>query len=204
MLLQTFLLAFFVSLLGSIPPGTINVSVMKLGMEGRVWEGYSLAVGATLIEWVYVLLVIQFQIFVNDQAIPKDLFILITAFVMAALGIYSLLKRSSNQFSSGVDRGKRRGFIKGLLLGVLNPLAIPFWLAVSFYFESNSWVLLDDFSGWLYSLGVVFGSLVTLYLATNLGRRFSDLSENQLVVRWLPGLLFLGMGGWNFYQFLNL
>ncbi len=201
MLFQTFILAFVISLFGSIPPGTINVTTMKLGIAGKLREAYFLAMGATLIEVLYTLGVVRFQAFISSQ-VNFSHFTLVTALVMTALGIHSLLSKNRDVRTVDTKSG-RKGFAKGIVLGALNPLAIPFWLAVTAYLEVNLWVTLESHGGWMYLAGVGLGSIFTLFAAARLGQRFSQISENRILSNVLPGLLFVSMAAWNYYRWFN-
>ncbi len=176
---------------------------MKLGILNKLREAYFLAIGATLIEFFYTLLVVRFQLLLASNVTFSNYFQLITAGVLLVLGIHSLSSKSSIAKVKVHDRGGRKGFAKGVILGILNPLAIPFWLAVTSYLQGNGWVVLHGFGGWIYLLGVVLGSLTTLFLAARLGRVFSQLSDNRWLVNFLPGALFIAMAAWNFFQWFG-
>lgn len=197
MVLQTLFLAFVISLVGSIPPGSINVTVMRLGMLKKQREAYMVAVGATFVEWIYVLVVIRLQLAITEHMESKYYLTLITAIVMLVLSGHAFFSQSK---AATVKESKRKGLLKGLLLGFVNPLAIPFWLSVSTYLQVNSLVVLSGFAGGAFGIGVVLGSLVTLYFAASLGKKFAAISHNDWVVRIVPGFLFLSMALWNFYH----
>ena len=200
---QVFLVAFIVSFFGSIPPGTINITVMQMGVQGKLRAAYFLVLGATLVEFVYALLVVRFQLFMSNNLTFTHHFTLITGVVLCALGVYSLMS-TSNSSSVKVDAStqRRNGFIKGVILGVLNPLAIPFWLAVTAYLEQEQWITLLGASFWLYLIGIFLGSVAVLFLAIRLGNRFTKISDNRLLVHVLPGLTFISLGFYNLYQWV--
>lgn len=203
MIIQAFLVAFIVSFLGSIPPGTINITVMQMGLLGKLREAYFLVLGATIVEFFYAMLVVRFQIFLNENVTFTHHFTLITSIVLTLLGIYSLLTRSySKSVKVKSDSKGRTGFAKGLALGFLNPLAIPFWLAVTAYLQQSGWVSLEGASFWSYLLGIFAGSVLVLYLAIRLGNKFTRISDNYMLVHVLPGVAFLSLGIYYFYQWL--
>ena len=170
---------------------------MRLGMLKKLKEAYAVAVGATFVEWLYVLIVIRLQMAISEQVESKFYLTLITALVMLVLSGHAFFSKAKE---ATVKESKRKGLLKGLVLGFVNPLAIPFWLSVSSYLQVNSLVLLGGVSGWAFSAGVVLGSLITLYLAASLGKKFAAIIKSDWVVRIVPGFLFLGMALWNFYQ----
>ncbi|MEM9326355.1 MAG: LysE family transporter [Bacteroidota bacterium] len=203
MAIQVFFIAFAISLLGSIPPGTINITAMKMGILGQTRPAYFLILGATIVEFFYAFLVLKFQQFINRNIELASHFTLVTGLVLCILGIYSLRSHSTSETVKlqGVER-RSNGFVKGVALGFLNPLAIPFWLTVTVYLETNGWIQAEGVSFWTYLIGIFFGSIVTLVLAIRLGNRFTAISDNQLLVHVLPGVVFLSLGGYNLYQWI--
>lgn len=203
MIIQTFLVAFIVSFFGSIPPGTINITVMQMGIRGKLRAAYFLVIGACLVEFLYAILVVRFQIFLSENVTFTHHFTLITAIVLTILGIYSLVTETdSKSIKIKSDSKGRTGFAKGLALGFLNPLAIPFWLAVTAYLQQEGWVLLKGSSFWTYLLGIFLGSVILLFLAIGLGNRFTRISDNRLLVHVLPGIAFLSLGVYYLYQWI--
>ena len=201
MTLQVFVVAFIVSFFGSIPPGTINITVMQMGVQGKLRAAYFLVTGACMVEFLYAWLVVRFQLFLNENLTFTHHFTLITGLVLTALGLYSLFSKSSSS-SIKINTGAkgRTGFLKGVILGFLNPLAIPFWLAVTAYLQQNGWIELSDAGLWSYLSGIFLGSVIVLFLAVRLGNQFTRISDNRWLVHYLPGLAFLALGLYNFYQ----
>lgn len=204
MTLQVFVVAFIVSFFGSIPPGTINITVMQMGIQAKLRAAYFLVIGATLVEFIYAMLVVRFQIFLNDNITFTHHFTLITAIVLITLGMYSLRsKRSSGAIKAPQEIRGRSGFLKGIILGFLNPLAIPFWLAVTAYLQQHAWIDLTGFGFWAYLSGIFLGSIVVLFLAVRLGNQFTRISDNRWLVQVLPGLVFISLGAYNLFQWAS-
>lgn len=202
MIYQTFIVAFLVSLFGSVPPGSINVTAMQMGILGKLRAAYFLILGATIIEICYALVVVNFQIFLQENLELTHHFKLVTATVLTFLGLYSLLNYRKKEMPVQKELKGRNGFMKGLLLGLFNPLAIPFWLAVTAYLQNNQWILLYGAGFWLYLGGIFLGSLVTLLLAVRLGSKFKAISNNRLLVGVIPGVTFLLLAAYNLYEWI--
>ena len=89
MILQTLLVAFIVSYIGSIPPGTINVSVMQLAILKKHRAAIFFAFAASAVEFVYAGVTVQFHIFLNNNALIADYFRIITSVALIGLGIWN-------------------------------------------------------------------------------------------------------------------
>ncbi|WP_199140946.1 LysE family transporter, partial [Pedobacter sp. ASV12] len=61
------------------------------------------------------------------------------------------------------DTSKRGSVFYGMLLGVLNPVQIPFWLFFGNYVILHEWIRTDYLSLVIFSLGSGIGSALALY-----------------------------------------
>ena len=85
-MLQVFLVGFLFSFLGSIPPGTINLSVLQLGLQNQLRGALFFTLAATGVEFVYASLAVEFQIFITSNTSITENFQIISALAMMALG----------------------------------------------------------------------------------------------------------------------
>ena len=139
MMIQVFIIAFVVSYLGSIPPGTINVTTMQLAVQQKNRTAIFFSIAASLVEFVYAGLTVRFQLFLNESPWIMDNFYIITAIAMIVLGIANLFATSnSKSIVAKIDTRARSGFKRGIILGLLNPLTMPFWLAVTAFLQTNN------------------------------------------------------------------
>ena len=131
-----------------------------------------------------------------------DYFHGIAGTAMIVLGILNLLsKTSANDVKTAHEEiRKRNAFRKGVLLGIANPLTIPFWLAVTAYLQNNRWITLDGNNLYAYSLGISVGTFFLLLCVSQLGNRFKAIANNRVIVHIVPGILFICMGLYSYYQ----
>ncbi len=195
MILQTLIVAFVVSYIGSIPPGTINVSVMQLAILNKRRAAVFFALAASLVEFAYAGVTVQFHIFLNNNEVIADYFRIITSIALIGLGLSNIFSKSTAS-SVKVDTKLtgRHGFARGLLLGFLNPMTIPFWLAITTYLENDQWIDVSAFGFWMYLIGLSSGTFCLLLTVNALGKRFSRIADNQFLVHKVPGFLLLGLG----------
>ncbi len=199
--LQVFFVAFLVSYLGSIPPGTINVSVMQLSMKNHRRAALFLGLAASMVEFVYAGATVKFQQFLITHDFLKFYFQLITATVLIVIGVFNLLSKatSTNYMPKGEIR-RRTGFKRGLILGILNPLTIPFWLAVTTYLETYGWITLASRNYWAYISGLAAGTFFLLICVDILGSKFQKVADNSFIVHKIPGMILTSMGVYNMWE----
>ena len=195
MILQTLIVAFVVSYIGSIPPGTINVSVMQLSILKKHRAAIFFAFAASSIEFVYAGITVQFHIFLNNNEQLADYFRVITSVALIGIGLWNIFsKTTASDVKVDTKVTGRHGFLRGILLGVLNPMTIPFWLAITTYLENDHWIDVDDYGFWIYLIGLSTGTFCLLLTVDALGKRFSKIADNKFLVHRVPGFILLGLG----------
>ncbi len=201
---QVFIIAFVVSYLGSIPPGTINITSMQLSVQNHRRAAFFFALAASITEFAYAGVTVRLQLFLSEKPFFTEYFQIITALAMLALGVANLLTKTNSQslLSKTTTPKGRNGFKLGVILGVLNPLTIPFWLAVTAYLQNHRLISLSGVNFWLYLSGISIGTFALLLTVNRLGARFTNIADNQLLVHRLPGIIFILLGLYNFIDWL--
>jgi threonine/homoserine/homoserine lactone efflux protein len=186
--------SYLFSFIGSMTPGTINLSVLRSGLDHKPSVGIKMAFAAAIIEYFYAWIAVVFEDIITSSPLIVANFQLIAAGVMLSLGIITIL--SSTKITRFNEKFNRSGFRRGILLGILNPLAIPYWIGVTAYFKSQDWINLDTAFGLhLYLLGVSLGVFTLLVLVTFSARRLSVvLSRHAVLLKKIPGFIMLGLG----------
>jgi len=199
---MNFLLAFFFSFIGTIPPGTLNISILQLGVENKLGMAWRFALAAALVEYPYAWLAVKFERIITTSPLILENIQLITAVVMTLLGIFSLWSaRRPSRFS---QKFYSSGFRRGLILGVLNPLALPFWLGTTAYLKGQQWInLTSALELHSYLFGVSLGALALLMLLAYLAKKVITKIHDSVLLKVLPGTILLILGMYAFLQFLT-
>ena len=179
--LQTFLVSFSFSFIGSIPPGTINISVVQLSLERQFNAALRFSLAAALVEYPYAFIAVKFEEWITSSPAVIDNFTLIAGIAMVLLGILNLWP--SEKPSKVVERLKKSGFRKGILISIANPLAIPFWIGVTAYLKSNEWVNVSNNYIYVYVLGVSAGTFCLLALMAVLGQKIAPMLQHSVVIK---------------------
>lgn len=192
-MLQNFLFAFLFSFLGSIPPGTLNLTVLQLGLEKKINIIWRFAFAAALVEYPYAWIAVAFEELLTASPVVLNNFKLITAIVMIVFGLLNLW--SVQRPSTLTAKFQQSGFRRGVLLGILNPLAIPFWIAFTAYLNANGWITLTG-TGLLhaYLFGVSVGAFTLFLVAGYLARKVAVAYQPGSKVKLIPGLVLLALG----------
>lgn len=189
-----FLIAFVFSFIGTIPPGTLNLTIVQMGLAHRAEQAWRFSIAAAIIEYFYAWLAVEFETVITSSPSVTENFQLITAVVMLTLGIISLVM-SKRKASGVVEKVSESGFRKGILLGILNPMALPFWVAMTAYIRSQHWVVIGStLELHAYLLGVATGGLALMMLLFFLARKVVTYFQGNTVLNRIPGITLLVLG----------
>ncbi len=195
---------FVLSLMGSLPPGLISLTVAQTSISKGMAAALVLALGAALAEffqaWAAVVLT---DWFLSHPSVERG-FQWVAVLVFWSLGLYLLFWAKTPASPVGTTTLNLRGqFYKGLIISAFNLLAVPYWfvycgwLRVEGYWEEGLFFTL------VFSLGVSIGTLFALGLYAWLGQVI--LHRSALLARYanrLIGLIFLGLGAKVFFELI--
>ncbi len=201
MIIQVFLAGLIFSFLGSIPPGTMNLAVLQLGLEQKIKTALRFSLAVAIIEYPYAWIAVEFEDWITSSPVIIENFQLITAIVMTVIGLFTIWSaRKPSDFSV---RFNESGFRRGLVLSILNPMAIPFWIGITAYLKAQEWIDLST-AGLLHSyvFGTSVGVLLLLILFTFLAKRLSGYVTNNALVKLIPGITLLVLGLYAFGKYL--
>ena len=200
--LSAFAIAFFFSFVGTLPPGSLTLTVIQLGLNRRMDSAIRMSVAAAIVEYPYAWIAVEFQELISRSLDITHNFQLFGSLVMIALGALNLLSTVKSP-SNRISRLQENGFRAGIVLGVLNPLAIPFWIAMTAYLKSRGWVTLsNNLELHAYLLGVSAGTLAVFILLARMAERIVSRFKINPVLPKLPGALLIVLGVYAFGEYM--
>jgi len=201
-----FLSGFFLSLLGSLPPGLISLSVAQTAVQHGLRTALTLGAGAAAAEFFQAWLAAEAAgWFVKHPAVEQGLrWAAVPVFL--GLGLWLMLRSTppptppvGGGVGGGVERAQSslRLFAQGLILSAFNLLAVPYWLAYCASLRSNGWWQEGWFSTMVFSAGVTVGTFAALALYAGAAQWATR--RSTLVAQYANrtvGAIFLGLGLW--------
>ena len=196
----SFLIAFFFSFIGTIPPGTINLSIIQLGLDHKIQTAWRFAIACAIMEYPYGWLAVEFESLITSSPVVTENFQIITAIVMITLGGLSLW--SAKKPSAFVTRFNASGFRRGIVLALLNPMALPYWVAMTAYIKSQGWLDLSTRTELhFYLLGISLGTLALLLILAYLAKSIVSFFEGNTLLKKIPGITLLVLGVYAVLQY---
>jgi threonine/homoserine/homoserine lactone efflux protein len=188
------LLGFAMAFLSLLPPGMLNMTVVRTTIEKNRREGFWFALGAATVVILQAFIALAFaKYFANNPHIVERLK-LAGIFVLFLLSVAFFIQ-ARKKFKGEGSKRKGRSFVVGFLMGSMNMLAIPFYLVLSSFLENRGMLIIEQPYITLFVLGVFLGSfslfLVYLQFAMIIQKRAQFIARN---INYILSILFFVLG----------
>jgi threonine/homoserine/homoserine lactone efflux protein len=191
-LFRVLITGLFISFLGTLPLGTLNIAAMQISISDGVRPAIYFALGALLVEVIYVRISLVAMDWVRKR---KKLFRWlewITVLIIAALAVSSFIAAADPEEKKNVLLSYSfHRFWLGVVLSALNPVQIPFWFGWSTALFTKKILLPKNSHYNMYILGIGIGTLIGNMVFILGGRLIVDsLNNNQHIVQYVIGSIF--------------
>lgn len=171
--LELFRTTFWISLLGGLPPGVLNITVFKLTSGGMYYDIFLFLIPVLIVELIFVWLSTRFNLKPGKVVTTYgSLFFSLLLMTIGVQGIFAVTEKHTND---SLLIFALNPFVAGITLSLLNPFILPFWTVTTAYLQSKS--LLDNSRVKVisYLIGVALGTLssfVLIMLVALISREF--------------------------------
>ncbi len=183
----------FISFLGTLPLGTLNVAAMQISVTDGIQPALYFALGALLVEMAYVRLSLVAMDWVRKQ---KKLFRWLewlTLLIIVALAITTFIAAAhpSGEGKNVILSSTMHRFLLGMTMSAVNPMQIPFWFGWSTVLFTKKVLLPRNDHYNAYILGIGIGTFIGHCIFVFGGHLMVDrLNANQHVLNWVIGGIF--------------
>lgn len=191
-LLRIFSTGLFISFLGSLPLGTLNIAAMQISITDGISPAILFSIGSLLAEVIYVRLSLIAMDWIRKQQKIFRILEWLTLAIVLALAISSFYAAAHPSVKKNVILSSTlHRFWLGLAMSALNPMQIPFWFGWSTVLFTKK-VLLPKSSHYnIYILGIGLGTLLGNCVFIFGGKLIADkLNSNQHILNWVIGGIF--------------
>ena len=191
-LLILFASAAAISSIGGLPLGTLNITAMFIAEHRGTSAALWFALGALLIEIVYVYLTLKLFEWLSTNAKVLTVIRWISIGVMLTIGIWLLVENAHADMHISTESSKANPFLTGLLLSALNPAQIPFWLGWNAVAIDRKLLQLQTPATLVWLMGIGTGTFMSLGLFAVSGPViFKMIGGNDRMLTRLIGLIFV-------------
>ena len=161
MLLLTFIVGLLVNFIGYVPPGNINLTLVKITINRGFDQALYFIAAFSVVEFFFTLFIIHAAEWLTQQIHLNVIidWVMVTMFSVLGLVTWFTRKRTPKPHYSGY-----KSIRYGIILGVLNPVQVPFWMICGTYLITNHWIITGQLALILLSLGSALGAFLCLLL----------------------------------------
>ena len=157
-----FITTLFISFLGSIHPGPLNVSVVEITLKNSLKAGLIMAFGGIIPELLYSWLAVEGIMFFQRNELIFNIIRWFLVLILVVMGIKTILSKNRKIVDKNIIANS---FIKGFILSALNPQLLIFWLLIVVYFQSfQSLEIITSFDKIYFIFGAGAGAFLLNYL----------------------------------------
>lgn len=191
-LLRAFLMGLFISFLGSLPLGTLNIAAMQISITDGVEAAILFSLGSLTAEMVYVRLSLIAMDWIRKQEKIFKVLEWVTLFIVIALAVSSFYAAIHPKVHKNVILSSTiNKYLLGLIMSAVNPVQIPFWFGWSTVLFTKK-ILIPKSSFYnLYIIGIGLGTLLGNCVFIFGGKLIADkISNNQSILSWVISGIF--------------
>ncbi|MES2456383.1 MAG: LysE family transporter [Bacteroidota bacterium] len=160
MLFLTFFLGVILNMVGYIPPGNVNLTVVQITITRGIRQALYFLCAFSAVEVLFTFGVMRFVQWLSSEIKLGDI---IDVVMILMFGILGVITWRSRKEMPKADYSEKDSIRYGMLLGVLNPMQIPYWLFVGTYLISHEWIHTGYLSLSIFSIGSGIGAALALY-----------------------------------------
>jgi threonine/homoserine/homoserine lactone efflux protein len=191
--LKVFYWGLFISFLGTLPLGTLNISATQIAVQESVIQAVYFSIGCLVTEMVYVRLSLVGINWVRRQVKLMKLMEWITLAIILALatGSFVAATKGPTGEKNVVLNNDLPRFLLGMFMSALNPIQIPFWFGWSTALFQKG--ILEPKNGQynIYISGIGLGTLLGNFVFIFGGKWIAgSIASSGAYINWIIGGIF--------------
>lgn len=190
-----FLITFFISFVGSIHPGPLNLSVIQSSLQKGLFAAVLLAFGGVIPEIIYGYLAVEgVMIFEKYPAIFQGMQWAIIP-ILWGLGIQQIrIARQPKQLIKNTKKSSQTTASRGFFLSLFNPQLLPYWIIILISYQNYDFLKIIDLSDKIFFLfGTSLGAFALNYLYAYVAHK-----QRERVFKYINQQHFEKIIGWTF------
>jgi hypothetical protein len=190
---RLFFWAISISFLGTLPLGTLNLSVASYAFRGEMLGAIEFSVAAITVELLMVRVALMLIKRLEKFAHFLKIFGFLTAGLLLFLAFSSLLAALEMQsFRAALPLSFLNPVVSGLLLSVTNPLHLPFWIGWTTVLRSKKILIDEPGANSIFIAAIGMGTAVGFFLYDIAGGYLIRLlGSRQVLLNWIVGVALL-------------
>ena len=198
MIFLTFFIGIICNAIGYIPPGNINLTAVQITINRGLKQAYYFIIAFSSVEMLFTFGVMRFVQWLSSTVKLAQTIDMLMILVFLVLGIMTW--RSRREMPKA-DYSKKDSIRYGMVLGVLNPMQIPYWLFVGTYLISHEYIKTGYLSLIVFSIGSGIGAALVLYGFVRFAGYIQEkFTLSSYVVNKSIAILFFALSGYHLFK----
>jgi threonine/homoserine/homoserine lactone efflux protein len=190
-----FLLTFFISFVGSIHPGPLNLSVIQVTLKKGLGIGLLVALGGVIPEIIYGYLAVE-GVMIFEQY--PTVFTIMQWAVVPILLVLGYLQINSSKTNKTEIQNTESNHInsvgKGFFLSLFNPQLLPYWIVILVNYQNYELLKINTLTDKLFFvLGTSTGAFALNYIYAYIAYK-----QREKIFKYLNQNRFEQIIGWTF------
>jgi threonine/homoserine/homoserine lactone efflux protein len=197
-----FLLTFFISFVGSIHPGPLNLSVIQTTLQKGIYQALLLTFGGIIPEIIYGYLAVEGIMIFEKYPVIFNVMQWAVVPILLFLGIQQIIasRKSKSIIKTRIDASSNvvQGILRGFTLSITNPQLLPYWIVILINYQNYKFLKINELSDkLLFVLGASLGAFALNYVYAYVAHKqreriFKNLNESHF--KQLIGYIFVLIG----------
>jgi threonine/homoserine/homoserine lactone efflux protein len=195
MILLTFFLGLIANFIGYIPPGNINLTLVRITVNRGFKQALQFIIAFSCAEFIFTFIIMHAAKWLSAQ-VHLDVIIDWVMFALfLALSIATWLNRAKPPKTNYSDHASIQ---YGILLGFINPMQVPFWMICGTYLITHKWILDGNVALVIFSVGSAGGAFLCLFLYARFAQYIqSKFALSTRVINTAIAILFFSLAGYH-------
>ena len=166
----------FAAALGVIPPGLLNMSAAKIGIQQGQQKALWFATGVCITVAIQTSVALLFARYLEMHPEIIDLLQKVALGIFICLSIYFLFlaKDTRRSLPQKTPLTHKNRLLYGIFLAFLNVLPIPYWVYIAISLSRLGWFKLSHEGIIACTLGAAIGTFLMLWIYARLFMRYED------------------------------
>lgn len=190
-LFSNFLIGLIASVIGTIPPGLLNLYAVKVNVREGVRKAVLFSLGVCVAVTIYSFIGIILGRYIEKhpdvvsflQKIALGIFIILTVYFLF------FAKDTRREINEKEIKSTTKRFFNGIFIGALNLLILPYWVYISITFSKIGWLFYGRYAFWFVVFGAVSGTFLVLMAYVKLSKDKTENSKSRFNYNFLIGII---------------
>lgn len=199
-----FVITFFISFVGSIHPGPLNLSVIQTTLQKGLFPALLLAFGGVIPEMIYGYLAVEGVMIFEQYPFAFQGMQWAVVPILWGLGIQQIIAsrqpkqilENAKEYSQTTSKGvsTRGASTRGFFLSLFNPQLLPYWIVILINYQNYDFLKIIELSDKIF---FIFGTSLGAF-ALNYVYAYVAFKQRERVFKYLNQKHFEQIIGWTF------